>query len=113
MEEIKKIRTVDPRKSFFNRAAWGSLLIPLVTVPTALSFLSITRPAGHSLDIFLIGALCFQVVSLLLGITALFGISWYGAKFILWKAVGGILASVAVGLGLFWLAMLNAMGNNC
>ena len=105
---------VDSRKSFFNRAAWCSFLIPLVTA--AITFVLISEQAhklitDNTFVLYLICAFCFQVISLILALWSLFGIPRHGAKLILWKAALGILASCGMGIVIFLLVLVAGMAH--
>ncbi len=103
-----------PQCSFFNCAAWASVLVPLVTF--GVTFV-IFRGGWHvNFDIqedYLLGAFCLQIVSLISGIVSLFGIPKLGAEFILWKAVVGILASCGMGFLALVGLVVNGLGHNC
>jgi len=61
----------------------------------------------YTMNSYLTVALWVQIISFLLGIVSLFGISRYGARLILWKAVLGIILSV----GMTGLVVLFFIGN--
>jgi hypothetical protein len=119
MDTSSKINLVNSKKSFFILSARLSFAIPLFTVlvTAILGILSAICVKPHS-DIFVESAPVYvfcafllQIVSLILGIVSLFGIPHYGARFILWKSLVGILASCGVGFVIFLMAVGLAMGH--
>lgn len=104
----------DSKKSFSNRAAWISLLTPIVTF--GVSF-ALFKPDWHLnsdfVGYYLFGAFCLQIISLILGIMSLFGMPQHGAKLILWEAAIGILASCGMGFLCLLGMALNGLGHNC
>ena len=96
---------VDSRKSFSYRAALCSIFIPLLTAGATAILILISvfmdkdrHITSHFREIYYTCSLCLQVVSLLLGITSLFGSAKHGAKLILRKAALGIVASCGMAL---------------
>ena len=114
MDTLRKIDLAESKKSFFNRAAWLSVFIPLVTF--VVTFVLFRWDWHISIDVqekYLFGAGCVQVISLILGIVSLFGIRRHGARLIVWKAAIGIIASCGMGFLSFVGMIFNAMGRNC
>lgn len=104
------------KKSFFNRAAWASILMPVIAFGTlvVVSFLygstysnDTNKFIGECLD----GAFCVSIISLILGIMSLAGIRRHGAGHILWKAVIGIIVSLATGFITLIGIAFNALGH--
>src|SRR6266446_2504970 len=94
------LNPVDSRKSFFNRAAWCSFCIPLVTA--AVTFVLTCAIIFKYMDgdfffSYLYWAFRFQIIGVILGLLSLFGIPRHGAELILWKAAAGIATSCGVG----------------
>lgn len=105
-----------PRKSFFIVAAWISLFTPLVIGAIAFPICLNTQNSVSSNDFtrLVVGCGFFaQIGSLLLGLVSFFGIPRHGARAIVWPATIGVLASAAVALFLFVLALGTSMGGNC
>jgi hypothetical protein len=86
--------------SFFNLAAWYSLVTPFATIAAYL-ILCLIAAHSHRDDNFGINFMfCLiwvQFSSFIGGIVSLFGVKQHGVKIILWKSVIGILASCGVG----------------
>ena len=110
METPDTIDMAKARKSFFNRAAWISVFTPIVTLGVAIAMVFPRDIDSNLMTYFFAGAFCVQIASLILGIASLFGISKYGAKLILWKAILGIIGSAGMGIVLFLGMVANAMG---
>jgi hypothetical protein len=101
--------------SFYECAAWISLLTPIATVAiTALHLYfqhGISRNPQSSDFIF---AIFTNVVGLILGIASLIGWRHHRRRLTVWTATFGIMASSVVGFAaLFFCALSAAMGRNC
>lgn len=79
-----------PASSFFTKAAWYSLVVPVVTGLISWGILAFT-----DCDLVYVSGAAFWVLltSFIVGSASLFGIEKNCRRGILWKAVPGIIAS--------------------
>ncbi len=94
------VKTFDPKKSLYNRAAWSSFLIQIAVFTSGVLLIFIGHRvillSGDFLRIYFLSAFFLSLFSLILGIVSLFGIPNCGWRLILWKALLGILGSCGV-----------------
>jgi len=93
---------------YFDLAAWYSLLMPpcCLFIGWLVAYYLKWGVSGTLLEIIFLAL----VTSFFAGITSLFGISKYGLKKILWKALIGIIASAVLGFYAFMGMCLIGIG---
>jgi hypothetical protein len=106
------IDLAESKKSFFNRAAWVSLLSPFITFGMIVVYDIIVKYPTQEVSGYCVkGAFVASVISLILGIVSLFGIPRHGARLIAWKAVIGIIASLVMGFLSLVGIVFNSLGH--
>jgi hypothetical protein len=93
MSAQQEHRTFDSGGSFFNKAAWLSLIIPFFVPVIWFCILAITS----RIDLPAMVSFFVLLSSLALGVASLFGVRKHGRKRIVWKAVVGIFTSIVLG----------------
>ena len=106
-------------KSFFDIAAWLSLIIPFVLTAVTFGLILLANHANpKSLSPnFVSGVLgcefLIAVSSIILGVASVLGIKRHKRRISLWIALAGILVSGIASYAAFILLALSGMGSNC
>jgi hypothetical protein len=104
------------RGSFFDIAAWLSLITPPAVAITGLSVFGVLQSHSSLSDAYLwplaIG-LVWAASGTLAGVISLGGLSFHRRDSSLWIALTGIVVSAVTTVVVFFLFLMSCMGHNC
>ena|SRR5436190_14740236 len=108
-----KDAAIQPVRTFYDWAAWWSLVAPLATAPVAVAAVTTTSRLGYTSFISFIfgGELIILLAAAVLGIISVFAVGRHTRKISIWMAITGIL--LGCGFGLVDLVLLALSSPNC